>query len=91
MTLKQSTVNQLRCFCGHKTLLAVYGLNEQGELYVHVKVFKQDRIFGEIIVTEGKIKLHCRDCLRWHKVRIVQPGKPVLEETSDPAEIAATG
>lgn len=87
--MRQRTSNQLRCFCGRKPLLATYGLNERGKLYIHIKIFKQDRIFGEVVVTEGIVKIHCRDCLRWHSIRILQPGHPVLEETPVPTEIAA--
>lgn len=68
-------------------LLATYGVNEEGELYVHVKVFKQDRIYGEILVVEGRVKLHCRECLRWHTVIIVPPGKAVLRQDEYPPSI----
>jgi hypothetical protein len=78
---KQRTSNELRCFCARQPLLATYGLDEHGCLYVHVKVFKQQRIFGEVLVTEGTVKLHCRECLRWHKVVMRVPGRAELEET----------
>lgn len=86
--MRQKTTNELRCFCARKPLLAVYGLDEKGHLYIHVKIYKQDRIFGEILITEGKVELHCRECLRWQRVRMIQSGKPVLEETRPPTEIA---
>lgn len=60
----------------------MYGIDRSGDLYVHVKIYKQSRVYGEILVTGGKVRLHCRECLRWHVIRIVQPNKPVLEETS---------
>lgn len=85
---QQRTANQLRCFCRRKPLLAVYGLDENGRVYLHIKIFKQDRIFGEILVTEGIVKMHCRDCLRWHTVRIKPSGVPFLEEAPDPVELA---
>lgn len=86
MLLNKKTHNELRCFCSRNPLLATFGLDEQGKLYVHVKVFKQNRIFGEVLVTEGTVKLHCRECLRWHKVVMRQPGKAELEETQpDPS------
>ena len=72
--------NELRCFCSRQPLLAIYGVNELGKLYVHVRVFKQRRIYGEVLVTEGTVKLRCRECLRWHTVVIHQPGKAILEE-----------
>jgi hypothetical protein len=81
---------QLRCFCAHKPLLGIYGVDSRGKLYVHIKVYKADRIFGEVIVT-GDVKIRCRDCYRWHTVVIIQPGRAILEEsnTSD-IEVDAT-
>jgi hypothetical protein len=76
------THNDLRCFCARKPLLATFGLTTHGKLYVHVKVYKQNRIYGEILVTDGIVELHCRECLRWHKVVMRQPGNVVLEETA---------
>jgi hypothetical protein len=77
---------ELRCLCSRKPLLATYGLNDSGELYVHIKVFKQSRIYGEAIFTRGKVELHCRECLRWHRVVIRQPdGSPALKEQSSPS------
>lgn len=88
-TIRRSK-HELRCFCRTEPLLAVYGVNEQGLLYIHIKVYKQQRIFGEIIATGGVVQLRCRECLRWHKVRILQPGRAVLEEETDPSLLAAT-
>lgn len=82
--MRERTKNELRCFCSRKPLLATFGVDEQGQLYVHVKIFKQSRIFGEVLITEGRVKLHCRECLRWHTVKIRQPGRAVLEEDSGP-------
>lgn len=74
------TQNELRCICSRNPLLATYGLDGQGELYVHIKVFKQGRIFGELLVKRGEVKIRCRDCLRWHRVVMRQPEKNVILE-----------
>lgn len=83
----RDTKNELRCFCGREPLLAMYGLKD-GKLYVHVKIYKQRRLFGEVFVTEGKVKLHCRECLRWHTVRLRTPDQAVLVEDSVPPVLA---
>lgn len=62
----------------------MYGLDEYGKLYVHVRIFKQNRIYGEVIVREGRVSLHCRECLRWHSVKIIQPDTAVLMEDTEP-------
>lgn len=71
---------ELRCFCRTKPLLAVYGVDEKGKLFVHVKVYKQSRVFGETITYGGEIMIRCRECLRWQKVVIHQPGRASLKE-----------
>lgn len=81
---RRPTKNELRCFCSRAPLLAMYGVDEHGKLYVHVRIFKQNRIYGEVIVREGRVSLHCRECLRWHTVKIIQPGTAVLMEDTDP-------
>lgn len=68
-------------------MLAMYGVDEHGKIYVHVRIFKQNRIYGEVIVREGKVSLHCRECLRWHTVKIVQPGTAILAVDTEPQPI----
>ncbi len=65
----------------------MYGVDKHGKLYVHVRIWKQDRIFGELVVTEGTVRICCRECLRWHTVKIRQPHEAILEETAKPEEI----
>lgn len=71
---------ELRCFCSRSPLLATYGIRK-GVLFVHVKVYKQHRIMGELVAEGGTVKLRCRDCLRWHVVRIGKSDDAILEET----------
>ena len=73
---------ELRCFCSHRPLLATYGVDSKGKLFVHVKIYKAKRIFGELVIEGGTVKIRCRDCLRWHTVRIYQ-NQAVLQETRE--------
>lgn len=68
---------QLRCFCSRQPLLAKYGIKD-GKPYVHIRIFKQQRIFGEMILDSGTIRIKCRDCFRWHTVSI-RKGRVNLE------------
>lgn len=79
--------NELRCFCSRQPLLATYGQDNNGKLFVHVRVYKQRRIFGEVIATEGKVQILCRECLRWYTVTIRQPGKAELVEDKSPPDV----
>lgn len=92
--MRTRTKHELRCFCSRGPLLAVYGLDQRGKIYVHVKIYKQNRIYGEILVIEGVVRLHCRECLRWHTVRLVTPTRAELVEDSEPPRLpheAVTG
>lgn len=80
--------NELRCFCRRRPLLAVYGLDSHNNVYVHIKVYKNRRIYGEVLVMQGsKISIHCRECLRWYTLD-VGASSPKLVETSAPESIA---
>ena len=61
---------EIRCFCSREPLLAVAGRDETGKPYVHMKVYKSKRLFGEMIATSGVVLLRCRDCFRWHRITI---------------------
>ncbi len=61
---------EVRCVCSKRPLLGMGGRDASGKPYFHVKVFKQSRVFGEVIVTSGSAMVRCRDCLRWFTVTI---------------------
>lgn len=71
---------ELRCYCTGKPLLARCGRDDDtGEPWVHVKSWKGDRLYVEVVILSGVVRLRCRKCLRWHRVKIVR-GAPVLQE-----------
>lgn len=78
---------ELRCFCRRKPLLATYGIDKIGTLFIHVKIWKAHRIFGELVVEGGIVKIRCRDCLRWHTINVIGK-RATLEETYE--ELPAT-
>lgn len=77
------TAHDLRCECSRRTKLAVFGVTVDGDPYVHVRVFKQSRVFGEVVATGGEVRVLCRDCGRWTFVNIV--GKTVKRDVPKPA------
>lgn len=81
---------ELRCFCERSPLLATYGIDKSGKLFVHVKIWKSRRIYGELVIEGGIVKLRCRDCLRWHRIRVVQ-ASAILEETEQKLPITTIG
>lgn len=87
MTRKET---ELRCFCRRNPLLATYGIDSRGKLFVHVKIWKQRRIFGEVVVEGGTVKLHCRECLRWHTVTISSE-RAMLSESPPPETSVLAG
>lgn len=86
-TSRPRTRHDLRCFCSRQPLLATYGVDERGRLYLHQKIYKANRIFGESIVYGGEVSLHCRECLRWQTVFIQEPNVLALKATEAPEAI----
>lgn len=84
--MRSSKLGEMRCFCTRRPLLATYSVKD-GEPYLHIKVYKQSRLYGEVFIQGigSQIKIRCRECLRLHKVTFTQ-GKPSLEETTTKAE-----
>lgn len=68
-----------RCICFKQPILAVIKADEEDKPFVHLRVYKQTRIFGEIVFTFGEMHLKCRECYRWHRIRIVR-GKATMEK-----------
>ena len=61
----------VRCFCKRTPLLAVCGKDTiSGQPYVHIKTWRQQRILAEVVVESGVARIRCRECLRWHCIRI---------------------
>lgn len=77
---------EIRCYCSRKPLLGLYGVDEQGHLYVHVKVYKAGRIFGEVITSGdgATAKIRCRECERWFSIVIHETKAPQILEIQDP-------
>lgn len=62
---------EVRCFCNRTPLLAVCGRDTSTKQpYVHVKAWRQRRIFAEVVIESGVARIRCRECLRWHKIVI---------------------
>lgn len=71
--------NEIRCFCARRPLLGVYGRDADGKLFIHIKVYKQSRLYAEIFVDgDATCRIRCRECLRLQKVKIVS-GRPLLQ------------
>lgn len=67
----------------------MYGRDKVGRPYVHIRVFKQHRVYGEFIVYGGEAKIKCRECLRWHTIvfRGAADSKAELRESPPPDEV----
>ena len=74
----------LRCsFCSTSPLLAMFGVDSKtGEPWVHIKSWKGDRLYVEAVIVSGVVRLRCRICSRWNRVKIVR-GAPSLQENPD--------
>ena len=64
----------------------MYGVDARGRLYVHVKVYKQRKVFAEVICRDGLVEINCRECYRWHTVTI-RKNEAELNEIERPVEV----
>lgn len=84
----ERTKHLLNCFCSRRPLLAMYGRDDKGRTYVHVKAFKQQRIFVEFIAYGGEVLILCRECRRWHRIVFKkETHQAELREMQAPAEV----
>lgn len=75
------TKQELRCICSRRPLLAFYGQDEKGEPYLHQKVHKQGRIYGESLFRSGIAEIRCRECFRWTRIRLTIGGQHISPPT----------
>ena len=62
---------EVRCFCRRKPLLAICGRDtKSGEPFIHIRSAKGDKLNVEVVITSGTARVRCRECERWHKIRI---------------------
>ena len=75
---------ELRCpLCATEPLLAMYGIDENGRLFIHIKVYKAKVMKAEVFIRGGEVTLRCSKCLKYHIVKIIQK-RAVLKRTSRP-------
>lgn len=75
----------LRCFCASHPILCVVK-SDKGRPFVHIKIYKAGRIYGEILFNKGDMRVRCRECYRWHTIRIVRE-TAVLEDPPEGPDI----
>lgn len=83
-----ASAHDLRCFCSRKPLLAKYGTDAERKPYIHLKVYKQTRMFGEFIFHGGIVRIRCRECLRWHTVTFRAAGEVRMQQEELPPGVA---
>lgn len=62
--------DEIRCHCYHKPLIGICGVDEFGRGFVHIRIYKRDRVFGEVVSTGGVTKIRCRECYRWTRIHL---------------------
>ena len=84
------TQHDLRCVCSRRPLLLKYGVDD-GQVYVWLRVFKGNQVYGEIVVYGGAVRVHCRSCLRWFRVDIRRRVADVVETVEPSLTVVAGG
>lgn len=73
---------EVRCFCSRSPLLAVFGVGRNGGLFIHVKVWKQNRLYAELVISgkHAETSIKCRDCYRWYTIFITDSNVTKIKE-----------
>lgn len=79
-----STQHELRCDCSSHHLLAHYGVDENGKIYVLVASYR-NREPRTKVFTNHSVKLWCVACKRWFSVVIDDQGVSKQEMRRPPA------
>jgi hypothetical protein len=91
ITRRERTKHELRCFCRGNPMLAMYGVDESLQLYIHVKIYKAGKVYGEVYYTGGVAKIRCRNCLRWNRVNFINSSpEPSASLVETDAPVVAT-
>ncbi len=76
---------EIRCFCSRSPLLGIYAIDRDSRPFVHIKVWKQGRLYAEIVVKdEAELSLKCRECFRWYRIFIKPNRQPQITEILQP-------
>lgn len=79
--------HEWRCsFCARRPLLAMYGIDLDGRLYVHIKIERQGRTVSESVHKGGIVSVKCRDCYRWQEIKM-SSGRAMMSEIDEPEEL----
>jgi hypothetical protein len=49
-----------------------------GKIKYNVRVYKGNRLYGEVYIESGTAQVRCRECMRLHTIRFVKE-QPVIE------------
>jgi hypothetical protein len=60
---------RLVCTCSRQPLLARVGIL-QGAPFLEIKASKSGKPLVDVVVTEGTIVIRCRECLRFHRIKV---------------------
>ena len=85
MLESKAQIEQMRCICRHKPLLAVCGSDDDG-VFIHVKVYKQNRLYAELF-SRHPITIRCRDCMRFWNIAIPESNRPRMLERGVPSPL----
>lgn len=71
---------RIECFCARKPLLAVAGRDSRSHKgFVWVKSVKNGRLQVEVVITDGRVELTCRECFRVHAITVHPDTSKIFE------------
>ena len=71
---------QIRCICAVHPILAIARVSSTGTRFVHIRIYKQKKIYGEIVVESGLVRIRCRSCGRWYSLHVRHDSHEAIAE-----------
>lgn len=71
---------QIRCICTARPILAIARVSSSGTRYVHIRIYKQRKVYGEIVIEEGLVRMKCRSCGHWYSLHVKRDSHKAIAE-----------
>ena len=83
---------EVRCFCPRRQLLGIYvtGVDEDIQPYFHIKSYKGGTLYTEVKIFDGMFRVCCRNCTRWHLVKLLNGSFKIEQVPEFPRMVDAT-
>jgi hypothetical protein len=83
LPVERDAKERIECFCSRRPLLAMTGRDEAtGLFFVWIRHSKGGKIVVDVMMTQGSMRITCRECGRVHTISILPDSVKVTKISS---------